>query len=277
MIDEHFFFFFYSHLTLQINHFNYGSFQKRLHSYDTIPYNRIYAIHPESGCKVSFIGKRGCEGARKLLLPGHIYFIPAGFFLEYDFSPRLTFFAIHFSLTFFYGMDLFHNNNTLLSCYDDERVISQIWRELEKKGSLEKTMRIKSRLFLLASHFFFFLSLKFDRISREKKKYTPILEWIHRNPHAGLSVKELAEKGGLSVDSLSRNFSKDMGITLKQYLNQELTKEASRYLLCSDLRIKEIAESLRFSDEFYFNRFFKKQTGQSPGNFRKRYQNITER
>jgi YesN/AraC family two-component response regulator len=36
----------------------------------------------------------------------------------------------------------------------------------------------------------------------------------------------------------------------------------------SDKKMKEIAETLRFNDEFYFSRFFKKMNGLSPSAYR---------
>ena len=43
----------------------------------------------------------------------------------------------------------------------------------------------------------------------------------------------------------------------------------SRYLLCSPLSIREIAEHFRFSSEYYFSNFFKRHTGTTPSAFRK--------
>ena len=52
-------------------------------------------------------------------------------------------------------------------------------------------------------------------------------------------------------------------------LQKELIAQTSRYLLCSPLSIREIAEHFRFSSEYYFSNFFKRHTGTTPSAFRK--------
>jgi len=71
-------------------------------------------------------------------------------------------------------------------------------------------------------------------------------------------------------DALSKSFKRDLGISLKQYLNNRIISEAS-ILLKTDLIVKEIAERLGFRSPFYFSRFFKKQAKISPTVFRKQY------
>ncbi|NSW89572.1 MAG: helix-turn-helix transcriptional regulator [Firmicutes bacterium] len=44
--------------------------------------------------------------------------------------------------------------------------------------------------------------------------------------------------------------------------------KAKEELLTSNSSIKEIAYKLKFSDEFYFSRFFKKHTGIPPSKYR---------
>lgn len=68
----------------------------------------------------------------------------------------------------------------------------------------------------------------------------------------------------MSVSSLTKCFKVDMNCTLKGYINANLIQKSKENLLLKDLSIKEIAFQLGFTDEFYFSRFFKKQTGLPP-------------
>ena len=69
----------------------------------------------------------------------------------------------------------------------------------------------------------------------------------------------------------STAFSRSTGISPKDYLTRRLNQEALRWVINSDLKMKEIADKLRFSDEYYFSRFFKKLNGCSPVAYRRRW------
>ncbi|MBD0286067.1 MAG: AraC family transcriptional regulator, partial [Flavisolibacter sp.] len=49
--------------------------------------------------------------------------------------------------------------------------------------------------------------------------------------------------------------------------------EAKRLLTNADMTITEIAYDLNFQDNAYFNRFFKKNVGMTPDEFRKQFIN----
>jgi AraC-like DNA-binding protein len=74
----------------------------------------------------------------------------------------------------------------------------------------------------------------------------------------------------LTRDKLSKAFRRDLGTSLKHYLAVRLTRKASR-LLTIGMNVRETATELRFGSEFYFSRFFCKQTGRSPSAFRKEH------
>jgi AraC family transcriptional activator of pobA len=52
--------------------------------------------------------------------------------------------------------------------------------------------------------------------------------------------------------------------------------EAKRNLVYTNLTIKTVAETLGFSDPAYFTRFFKRQAGLSPKEFRQQLMVLTE-
>jgi AraC-like DNA-binding protein len=67
----------------------------------------------------------------------------------------------------------------------------------------------------------------------------------------------------------SRTFTRDMEITPKDFLTRSLMRKASRRLLDPACAIGEVAASLHFSSPYYFSRFFRKHSGQSPTVFRR--------
>jgi AraC-like DNA-binding protein len=83
------------------------------------------------------------------------------------------------------------------------------------------------------------------------------------------SVKEYANRLGISAGHLSETVLKDTGKTAGEYLHDRIVLEARRLLFHSQMNIKEIAAELNFEDASYFSKFFKTRTGNSPEQFRK--------
>jgi AraC-like DNA-binding protein len=59
------------------------------------------------------------------------------------------------------------------------------------------------------------------------------------------------------------------GKTAKQVIDEKRVMEAKRLLFWGEHSVKEIAHHLNFDDDGYFNRFFKKHTGQTPALFQR--------
>lgn len=59
------------------------------------------------------------------------------------------------------------------------------------------------------------------------------------------------------------------GKTAKQLIDEKRVMEAKRLLFWGEHSVKEIAYQLNFEDDGYFNRYFKKHTGQTPALFQK--------
>jgi AraC-like DNA-binding protein len=96
-----------------------------------------------------------------------------------------------------------------------------------------------------------------------------IMRDLARNLGADLRLAKLAEIHGTSQGAFSNAFTRGTGISPKDYITRRLNQEALQWVMNSELRIKEIAEKLRFGDEFYFSRFFQKLNGKSPSRYRK--------
>ena len=59
------------------------------------------------------------------------------------------------------------------------------------------------------------------------------------------------------------------GRTAKQMIDEKRVTEAKRLLYWGELTVKQIASHMNFEDDAYFNRFFKKHTGQTPAFFQR--------
>ncbi|MCO5163109.1 MAG: helix-turn-helix domain-containing protein [Mesorhizobium sp.] len=79
-----------------------------------------------------------------------------------------------------------------------------------------------------------------------------------------------AERLGVSVSQLNRIARAVTGQTLQGLIARRVTEAACRDLVFTPTPVSGIAESLGFADPAYFNRFFRKQTGMTPGAYRAR-------
>ncbi|ANT65473.1 MULTISPECIES: helix-turn-helix domain-containing protein [Prosthecochloris] len=82
------------------------------------------------------------------------------------------------------------------------------------------------------------------------------------------SASFYASRIGLSPKRLNEILKKATGLTLTAILHYRLVMEARREIGYGDKTFKEIAYGLGFSEQAYFSRFFRKQTGMTPQEFR---------
>ncbi|WP_030776715.1 helix-turn-helix transcriptional regulator [Streptomyces sp. NRRL S-920] len=85
-------------------------------------------------------------------------------------------------------------------------------------------------------------------------------------PH---SVRTCAEHLGVSVSYLSEAVKASTGRTPGELIRQARVHEAKRLLLRTELSVRQIAGRVGFGDPAYFCRFFRRETGASPGDFRR--------
>ena len=79
----------------------------------------------------------------------------------------------------------------------------------------------------------------------------------------------MAAEFDVSVSNLSHFFKKNTGVTISNYITSIKLERAKYILLNSDKTIEDIAKSLGYSNATVFIEMFKKNTGESPGNYRK--------
>lgn len=77
-----------------------------------------------------------------------------------------------------------------------------------------------------------------------------------------------AEKLGMTVDRLNDHVKRSTGVTAGHLIRQRVLTEAKRQLIFTMQPIHDIAEELAFADPSHFARFFRKQTGTTPHEFR---------
>ena len=108
------------------------------------------------------------------------------------------------------------------------------------------------------------------RINIVNPKIKAALSYIEENYQNDLSREELAGYLSISPEYLSRLFSQECGMTLKEYVNYIRINKSQHYLKADPtLKIQDIAALTGIEDVNYFCRLFRKKTGMSPQEFRK--------
>ena len=88
-------------------------------------------------------------------------------------------------------------------------------------------------------------------------------------PRHDLSVPEICDKFNISHSYLCRIFKNTMGGTVKNYITKVRVNEACRLLEATNSGIKEVADSVGFSDDIHFMKVFKNVTKKTPTEYRK--------
>jgi AraC-like DNA-binding protein len=81
-------------------------------------------------------------------------------------------------------------------------------------------------------------------------------------------VEDYASRLGVSVRTLTRACLAATGRSAKQVVDARVALEAKRLLACTDRSVAAVGRQLGFSEPTNFGRFFVRETGQTPGEFR---------
>lgn len=158
-------------------------------------------------------------------------------------------------------------------------VLDDIFYEADKGTVLSpyiirnKIFEIISGLAALAKYDDILLRTNLDggdlRIAKAKK-------YIQDNSNLMLTCKDVANYCNFSEIYLNRIFKKHTGEALLKYIHRKKMEYGQELLRNKDLSLVAISELLGFSNEYYFNAFFKRVSGISPGAYRRQIQNDGE-
>lgn len=95
------------------------------------------------------------------------------------------------------------------------------------------------------------------------------LRYIEKNYMRPLNLEQLAQEAGYSVSYFESKFLKEMGTTLKKYVNMYRVEKAKELLASTDCPVTDLAYQLGWASSNYFCTVFKKYTGITPFQYRK--------
>ncbi|MDF9844809.1 MULTISPECIES: helix-turn-helix domain-containing protein [unclassified Paenibacillus] len=109
-----------------------------------------------------------------------------------------------------------------------------------------------------------------DTDTGERSGMAGIRAFMANHFHEPLSIDQLAAMAGFRPKYFSELFKKTYGQSAMDYLTDLRISRAKQYLQESGYLLREIAHKVGYSDEFYFSRKFKKETGVPPSAFLRR-------
>ena len=94
------------------------------------------------------------------------------------------------------------------------------------------------------------------------------VDFLRLNHASGITMADVAEEVGITEKYLYKLFRRELGTTPMEYLNQCRIHRAEMLLTTTALSIAEIARQCGFEDAGYFSRFYRRQRGRSPTQYR---------
>ncbi len=254
-------------------------------------HRNLHVAHKHSFYHLVFFTKGGgsqtIDFQRVPVKPFQIYFMIPGQVHNWAFESDVDGYIINFSVPFFQSFLLKANYledfpfftgviaDSVIDIPTDvqDGIISlfeQLMGETEETKPLEMDMirAIMLQLFISIAR------LGFNTVNKTIPSYNYTLlrsfqKLIEKNYTAIKLPKQYAELLYITPNHLNALCNDVLGIPAGEVIRNRIALEAKRLLINNDLTIFEIANQLNFADNSYFSRFFKKQTGLTPEEFRK--------
>lgn len=230
-----------------------------------LPCNAIYLIHGGDG-------ELWDQRRRVRLRPGQAYLLPLKTPLGAACRRSIEKTWGFFSLSLVPGLDL-------LDGLEGFRELGP-FAEGDLPGGLAQAVRqaTLADYFALQGFLFQLLASLGEELTRAvtrqtacAARYAGLFQTLHDRLGAGLRVADLAAQCGMTPEGLSRAFRRDMGCTLKSYIQERLNSKACALLAGTDLTVKEVARRLGYDDAYYFTRAFGRRNGLCPTGYRERH------
>lgn len=106
-------------------------------------------------------------------------------------------------------------------------------------------------------------------INKYKDTIAKIILYMHEHCKDRIYIDDMCKMANMTPSYFSYVFKTVTGRTFTEYFNSLKISKAKVMLLQYNKKISEIAEEIGISDQAYFCRLFKKETGMSPGKYRK--------
>jgi AraC family transcriptional regulator len=107
-----------------------------------------------------------------------------------------------------------------------------------------------------------------DRQITSRLEVNRVVEFLNAHSRSKITIKDMAERAGMSPSHFARIFKNEMGAPPMVYLLQLRLRKAKKLLLAGDRSITEIAFECGFSSGSHFSTLFRRRFKVSPARFK---------
>lgn len=118
------------------------------------------------------------------------------------------------------------------------------------------------------------LTLRMQAVQRKEvysRQVHLCLDYVDQHLQQPLTVEAIAAELGLSPAYLSTVFKKETGVAVSEHIRRRRVDTAKTLLQYTEFTCLEIAEYLCFASDSHFSQVFRRYSGQTPTEFRKKH------
>lgn len=142
-------------------------------------------------------------------------------------------------------------------------------------NTLYKPKTCMPHMITLLRNIFYDTSLKFNLLETKNLNHSfyvnKAIKYINNNYNEPITLEDVSSFLKINKCYFCTLFKKETQKTFSQFLNEVRIEKSKDMLLKNDMPILDIALSVGFNNQNYYNMTFKKLTNQTPLNFRNNY------
>lgn len=194
-----------------------------------------------------------------------------------DFNNEYDGYIFLFSRDFFQNDEVINNlfdiniDSAINICNNTKQNLTSLVKMIEDEYKINDDYQLISHLFSSFLKYIFKSKKRIEKSSNIDERVGQLRLLIEQNYKKEKSAGFYANKLDITTKRLNEIMQQNINQTVTCLINERVMIEAKRELIYSKMSIKEISEIIGFFDSSYFSRFFKKQTGISPLEFRERH------
>lgn len=149
------------------------------------------------------------------------------------------------------------------------KILKVTVRRKENEHREEIVLLLTQAFFLGVSHQFHKLP---ETTSKSKKELLTekFIQYAEQHYKTERSMQFYADKLALTPKYLSKIIKENTKLTANEWINNYVVLEAKALLVSTDMTIQQISNELNFPSQSFFGKYFKRQTGVSPREYREK-------
>jgi len=149
------------------------------------------------------------------------------------------------------------------------------WHQRWDQGGVMEQLAITAELHALVAKYWSAYGIPIARSVPRDEAMLRVRGLIEQHPEMPFDAADLAHQVNLSVSQMNRRFRAATGLSPQVYWQQQRAALCRRTLRERNETLERLAPMLGFSDVYYFSRWFRKQAGMTPGEYRRQSRSMT--